>query len=499
MLLLISSLGIYIHALFLSISLGFPWVIVSLLVSWWRTRDEHYFAAVKTATGVLGLNFALGAATGTLVEFGLVQAWPGSIFVIATFGFIPLTLELIAFVGEIVLLILFIVTLGKARASGSIFIMSAYLAMAVLSGALITTVNSWLNVPWGTGSLASNLYPFLPGYGPETANLGALVQLKLELVRAFATSGSASQVLQNAGLARSVGLALSDPYIAFLSPYNQASILHNVNAAMIVGVSIALVGYAHRYFKTGDFKYERILRAILPVLFILLVVQPFIFGDFMGKMVASNQPTKLALMEGASTTRQNPLVGFLAYGDPSHPILGFESFREWCNGLAGKTLDSLDLKQQCLSDLSRAEARVLVVNTAYYLKVAMGVVALVSLLGLEATVFKLGILSKLVHRIFSRVHRTKLVFAFSFLVLAGAIASSMLGWFVREGGRKPWTVYGILHPEEIITAVSISPIVLFLFVLTFAGVATIGLVGMYVVATRPLKFIELLRKGAGVE
>ena len=68
-----------------------------------------------TLLAVLGLNFALGAITGTLVEFGLVQAWPGSIFAIATFGLIPLTLELVAFIGEIVLLVMFIVTLGKVR------------------------------------------------------------------------------------------------------------------------------------------------------------------------------------------------------------------------------------------------------------------------------------------------------------------------------------------------------------------------------------------------
>lgn len=99
-LLLISALGIYIHAVFLSMSLGLPWIIMALLYKWWRTRDEDFYRASRTVTAVLGLNFALGAITGTLVEFGLVQAWPGSIFVIATSGFTPLALELIAFVGE---------------------------------------------------------------------------------------------------------------------------------------------------------------------------------------------------------------------------------------------------------------------------------------------------------------------------------------------------------------------------------------------------------------
>jgi cytochrome d ubiquinol oxidase subunit I len=70
---------------------------------------------------------------------------------------------------------------------------------------------------------------------------------------------------------------------------------------------------------------------------------------------------------------------------------------------------------------------------------------------------------------------------------------------VREVGRTPWTVYGLLHPEETITPVPMNPVVLALFVATFATVAFVGAYGMYLVATSPLRFIELLRKGAGVE
>ena len=43
--------------------------------------------------------------------------------------------------------------------------MTIYTAMAMLSGALILPVNSWINVPWGTGNVASALNPFLPHYG----------------------------------------------------------------------------------------------------------------------------------------------------------------------------------------------------------------------------------------------------------------------------------------------------------------------------------------------
>lgn len=514
-LLLISALGIYIHAVFLSMSLGLPWIIMALVYKWWRTNDEDYYRAARTVTGVLGLNFALGAITGTLVEFGLVQAWSGSIFVIATFGFAPMSLELVAFVGEVVLLILFIVTLRKVSGLASLGIMALYLVMAAASGVLITSMNSWLNVPWGTDGLASTLYPFLPEYGPATANIQALVRLKVELIRALSQSGSSSQVIQDPALAHKIGLTLSDAFVAFSSQYALASALHTVNAGMIIGTSFGLMSYAYRFYRTGDKKYIKIIRAFLPVLLILLVLQPTILGDMMGKAVAANQPTKFALMEHVETTTHNPFIAFLAYGDPNHPIYGFDHFRTACATLKGETwgdlvsrivpdlnvgpTSSANLSSSCLADLSKAEDRMTTINPAYYTKITSGAVALVSLLGLVCVLFQVKGLSKLANRIFPPSRRRWSVFLLSLIVLLGTVLAGSLGWFIRDTGRKPWTVYGLIYPEELITPVPINPVVLAVFVLVFVAVAVIGLFGMYVVATKSAKFVELLEKGAGGE
>jgi cytochrome d ubiquinol oxidase subunit I len=513
LLLQISALGIFIHAFFLTISLGFPWVIGALLYRWWRTKEKEYYEAARNVTGVLGLNFALGAITGTLVEFGLVQAWPGSIFAIATFGLIPLVLELVAFIGEIVLLIMFIVTLGKIQPLGSLGIIVAYAVMAALSGVLITTVNSWLNVPWGTGTLASNLYPFLPQYGPNSVNPSSLVTLKLELVKNVLTTGTGSQILQNPNLAKTIGITLTDPYIAFASPYAWASALHNVNAGIIVGISFALIGYAYKFLKTGEVKYVKIIKAFLPLLLILLVLQPTLLGDFMGKTVASQQPTKFALIEGASSTTQNPMVDFLAYGDPRHPITGFDTLRNQCNSLGNTTLGKLSalapnvtlgslskvsLKSICLSDLSKSESRLPLINALYYMKIALGIIDLVGVFGLVALNFNLGLLSRITKRVLSRLVERKQIFLLSLVVVVSSIFASGLGWFIREDGRKPWTVYGLLYPEELMTSVPIGPVFI-LFAVLFVVVAAIGIYGIYVVSTRGLKFVELLKKGAGVE
>jgi hypothetical protein len=42
-------------------------------------------------------------------------------------------------------------------------------------------------------------------------------------------------------------------------------------------------------------------------------------------------------------------------------------------------------------------------------------------------------------------------------------------------------------------------VVLAVFVFAFVAVAVTGIVGMYIVSTKSLRFAELLKKGAGVE
>jgi len=50
----------------------------------------------------------------------------------------------------------------------------------------------------------------------------------------------------------------------------------------------------------------------------------------------------------------------------------------------------------------------------------------------------------------------------------------------------------------LVTSVPIGPVFI-LFAILFVAVAAIGIYEIYVVSTRRLKFIELLKKGGGLE
>jgi cytochrome d ubiquinol oxidase subunit I len=208
-------------------------------------------------------------------------------------------------------------------------------------------------------------------------------------------------------------------------------------------------------------------------------------------------------------------MGLLAFGDPQRPIPGFDQFRKACNSLHGQTLGDLtrkvdpsanpgnlssaSIEQICLSNLQAVDPKMGLVSFAYSMKILLGIIALLSLCIVLVSVFRIRILSRIAERLFGSLGRGRLVLLFSIVEVAACAMTASLGWFIREVGRLPWTVYGLLYPQELVSPVPIDPIVLAVFTIIFSITALLGVFGMYLVCTRRLRFIELLERGAGVE
>lgn len=504
-------MGIYFHAFFVSLTLGLPVAIITMLWVHRSKGGEIYLRAAKLMTRILVLNFALGAITGTLVEFGLIQVWPGVNLAIATVALAPLALELIAFLCEIALLVLFYVTLGKVRTLTSVSIITLYTVFAFLSGYLITSVNSWMQAPWGTGSLAQAMYPFMPSYGPDVVDESRIVALK---VAALAKGVPLSVLLEQPGLSNTLGILLDDPLIAFHNPYAIISGLHNITAGVLVALSLVIAAYAYAQYRSGGEKYQEVLRPLVIVFAAIFVIQAPLFAHFMGEAVVKYNPTKFALMEGAATTYHNPIVALVAYGDPSKPILGFDALRESCERLGDTTLGDLaaalgleqhlrvldaaelgraaglKVKDLCLEDLEKAERLMPLVHYAYYAKVVAAMAGGLAAAALLLLFVRIPILSRAAERATSFLGDLNArVLVLAVLALAGTVLPSALGWAVREIGRKPWSVYGLLKPEELITPVPLVQDARFL-ALAALIVLVVGLGGvytMYLVASRKLK------------
>lgn len=110
--------------------------------------------------------------------------WNGVLLAIGAWVLIPLYLELIAFTLEGSFLLAVYYTWDRIKNPWLYWLLTlTFLFGALLSEALITSVNAWMQSPWGVGNLVQSIYPWAPVYGPSVSNIQFLVALKEALVK----------------------------------------------------------------------------------------------------------------------------------------------------------------------------------------------------------------------------------------------------------------------------------------------------------------------------
>lgn len=521
--------GIYLHAVFVSLTLGLPLAILAWLIMWSRTHDNLYLNYAKTLTNVLIVNFALGVVTGTIVEFGLLDIWPTSILLFASSGFLPLLYEAtIAFIGEAVLIVFFLITLGRWRAGYSIALLIVTWFLGSLSGYFILTANAWMNVPWGMGNIPRALYPFLPSYGPDDANVTGVLNLAALLVN-YTLDGYGSMALSNPGFTHLVGVFYLNPYISLVNPDAIITTFHTLFAAYAIGLGVVGTALSVRYLGTRDDKYIKLLRPILWVLTIVLLIEPIVLGHFMGDTVVKYQPLKftaLVTLTGGKGVYgyefYDPIEALFAYGNPYHPIHGFEYYLSSCNALGNTTfvelyekldpsminyisgISNLTLSSYCREAVLSLEPIAPLVSAFYYTMIGSGIIiAIAAVLVLFTYLIRIPVLTDITdfinYRLLSPLIGYYNVLPFLTMVMAfGSAIAATAGWAAREIGRQPWTVYGLITTNEVVTPVPITPVFVAYVLAILTAIAVGGSLAMYYVATRPgiLRNIsELLRGG----
>lgn len=455
----ITIVGIYVHAWFLSFALALPFIVLTYEALGIRKKDPEYMKAAIRASRVWGISFAAGAVTGTLVEFGLVQIWSGSLIIIGTAFFAPLVIELFAFMTEIVFLAIYMFTwdIFKYRWIHWIFGVGIGIG-SVWSAYQILTVNAWMNVPWGTGTLVSQVLPWEPALGPSVVNQPVIVQI----FHLLPTTGSS--IVGNLSTVQSLGTLLTNPLIAFANPEAIPLFLHTVDAAIIV-IGFTVSAYiAFRYFRNRDKKdyYLKLIKIPFGVAAIASILQPF-FGDIEGRIEYVYMYTKFLAVEGIPAAGgHNPMLSLLLYGNFSHFFAGFDALRTQISssispGLAEYTINFAQQNQYWLTP-------------TYYSMVISGVILFVF------SIAYFGLFSKFIDRIVRTVLRKPtsdvIFYAAMFLPAFGLIAS-IAGWAIREVGRHPWSILGLITYNEIVTPVNLSLsyiyLIMFIEIAVFVG------------------------------
>ncbi len=474
-------LGIYIHGFFLILAVGLPYVVLIYEALGIARRDNEYIEAAKRTSTVWAISFGFGAVTGTLVEFGLVQIWSGTILAIGSFFFIPLYFELFAFLIEVTFLAAYLYTWNKIKNPW----MHWLLGLGVLIGSnasawLILTVNSWMQTPWGTGNLVQKILPWTPELGPSKVNNTALVTIYNVLPR------TGSIVLADPKTIQALGYLIYDPLIVLFNPNALATVIHTILATIIIAAFETAGVYSYFYLKGSrtDLKdfYFKAAKVAYGVGSVGSILMPF-SGDFMARIVYQFQYVKFLMMEGFNGGK-DPLIGLLTEFNPSYNFLGFKDLMNTAN----KSIDP----NAVIQTITEAQQMQPLITIFYYSMVISGII-----LFLFSIAF-FGLYSKKIDKlvkIITRMPTERFIIYSSFIAALLGIIAASAGWAVREIGRHPWTIYGLVQYQQVITPNPITPEFSIMIIVIELLVLIGGLIALYYIPTRSLNEIEIVRGG----
>ena len=388
------ALTIMFHYLFPPLTIGMGVVLVYLEGMYLLRREPIYETAAKFWTQVFAVTFAMGVATGITMEFQFGTNWAVySRFVGDVFGSALAAEGIFAFFLESGFLAVLVFGWDKVGPKFHFFATSMVALGSIFSALWILVANSWQQTPAGHHivQMVRDGHPWFVDGRPV---------MRAEVM---------------------------DFWALVFNPSTVNRITHTLIGAFIMG-AFFIMSISAWYLLKGrheDFARRSFSGALLFAT--VFSCAQLISGDSNGRMVARNQPAKLAAFEGLYKTgparlslfgipdEQHErvryevgipgLLSFLVYHDPRAAIIGLDKFRPG------------------------DRPPVTVSFAAYHLMVGLGTyfIALTlfaSVLRWRRTLFQ---------------HRWLLwVFVVSVI---GAVAANELGWMSAEVGRQPWVVY----------------------------------------------------------
>lgn len=402
------------HYLFPQLTMGLALLILILKTIAIRSGDEHYNRAARFWARIFAINFAVGVVTGIPMEFQFGTNWAQ--FSRITGGVIGQTLAMegvFSFFLESSFLGLFLFGEKRLGPRGHWFASFMVFLGSWMSGYLIVATDAWMQHP----------VAYIVGQNGEL------------------------------GLASFWGLILNH--------WALWQYAHNMSGAVITG-SFVMAALGAFYLLSG--KYENygktFLRVGVTVGLIATILQLFPTGDNQGRLIAENQPTTLAAMEGLFETSSAAPVAILGQPDvPSRRLdnplviphaLSFLTYRHWMGEVRG--LDSFPV--------SDWPDKISLVYYSYHIMVGLG------------TIFIAIMFLAFVQLWRGKLFETRSLLWVLMLSLPFPYIANTAGWITAEAGRQPWLVYGVMR-----TAVGASPRVSYgntLFTL-------IGFMGLYMV------------------
>lgn len=405
---------IMFHYIYPPMSIGLGVILVIMEGMWLKTGNIRYHNMARYWTRVFGLTFALGVATGIVMEFEFGTNWATySRFVGDVFGSALAAEGIFAFFLESGFLA--ILLFGWNRVGPKLHFFSTIMVClgAHFSAVWIVAANSWMQTPAGFSiEYDGKIMP--PGFvpvGDQILHARAVIHDFWAMVINHSTLDRLTHVLVGAWQA---------------------------GAFLVISISaFYLLRGRHREFAASSLKVGLVVAAIASLL-------QLASGAKSADGVTRNQPAKLAAMEGIFKTQGYAPMGIVGWVDVKNQTVRGLKIPGMLSMLVGRSPATV---VKGLDAFPREDwPPVQPVFQCYHLMIGIGM-ALIGIAWFGIFLWWRGRLFDLTSPM------VRLYYGVLVLSVLGPQIANQVGWMTAEIGRQPWIVYGIMRTSQGLSAV----------------------------------------------
>lgn len=473
------------HWLFVPLTLGLGFIICLMETIYYRTGKEEWKKLTQFWMTIFGINFAIGVATGIILEFQFGTNWSNYSFLVGDIFGAPLAIEgVIAFFMEATFIS--IMFFGWKKVSRGMHLASTWLTVigATFSALWILIANAWMQFPTGME------------FNPTT--------LRTEMI---------------------------DFWALLVSPVAINKFFHTITSSWILG-AVFVIGISSWYLlKKREVTFAKRSIKVAATFGLIASLITAWTGDGSGYHVAQKQPMKLAAMEGlykgekgADLVAMGILKSGVEWNDSvatSDPyiaaikipkmlsLLGYRDFNAFVPGIAdiinggydlpdgtkalsfaekqviGKTAKEA-MKAYKMAELAKDTAAMAVQkdiakkNFAYfgysYLDKPEDLIPPVALtfysfhIMVALGFFFILLFSLVILFVYKdKLHNLKWLLWINVISIPLGYLAQQLGWVVAEVGRQPWAIQNILPVKAAVSKLDTYSvqITFFLFLVLF--------------------------------
>lgn len=381
------ALTIMFHYIYPPLSIGLGLILVIMEGAFLKTGNEKFRQMAQFWTKIFALTFAIGVATGIVMEFEFGTNW-------AAYS---------RYVGDI---------FGSALAAEGVF------AFFLESGFLAILLFGWTRV-----------HPKTHFFATLMVCLGAhFSAIWIVVANAWMQTPAGFEIV---GEGLSARAQITDFWEMVFNPSSVIRLLHTVVGAWLAGAFLVISVSAYYILKNRHLDFARkSLKIALSLAIIALFLQLYL-GDQSGRIVAKHQPAKLAAMESLFKTTEGASLTIFGIPNKANQTLDYEvSIPKMLSFL---TFGDFNAEVKGLDQFPREDwPNVSAVFQTYHLMIwCWGGMVFVSFLAW----------------LYWGKEKRWVLLCMIFSVFLPQIANQA-GWVAAEMGRYPWIVYGLLRISQ---------------------------------------------------